>query len=241
MKTTAKNLARGLMLMALVMTSCQKEEPENDVFIENAQEEGFVSKTEKSDSKIETSSEVLSPLLHVQYDGSMSREETQASFDTEVAKFMKSEGKANRSQSYIYFQLFTYTGTGSFNETDGNVQVDVKFLTNKGTYLTPEFQLNDPILNDREKGAWDHYFFGYHFPSSINWVEFKDAVIALQGTDGWFMEYFGLYLPNDRRYSSSSGGSYIFTIPNTWLDNSTARGWDYHSTGPLNGGRLNFD
>lgn len=228
-------------MLALVMVSCQKEETETNPFIEKAQEEeGFKSQTGNSDSEIESSPEVIKPLLHMQYDGSMSREEAQASFDVEVAKFMKEGGRTNRSESHIYFQIHTYTGTGIHNESDARVNAEVNFLTDKGPKKF-RAELNDPILNDRERGTWDAYYY-VMYVSQISWIQAKNVTLALQGTDGWFVKYFWLYMPNNHSsYSSASGGIWAPTSPNQWLDNATENYWDYFRKDNLNTGRLTFN
>lgn len=241
MKTTAKIIMSGLIAMALVMVSCQKEETENNLSIEESQEEGFISDTRNSDSKIETGKQVLLPLLHKRYDTSLSREEVEISFEAEVSKFMKEEGKADRSRSYIYFQISTRTGTHAYSETDANIWASVKFLTDKGGHRPPWVKLNYTSRGEFENGSWDFFYFGVHIPSA-DWVEVESAILALQGTDGWYVKWFDIHLKNDSRYfGGASGRSDIYSNPETWLDNSTSSGWDFHNTGNVGRGRLNFN
>lgn len=241
MKSIVKILTCGLVSVTLVLVSCQKEETENDLRIEKSQEEGFFSKTGNNDSELDTSSEILIPLLHKQYDASLSREDVEASFEADVSKFMKEESKANRPRSYVYIQVATRTGTYSHSESDANIWARVNFLTDKGSHLPPWFKLDDPIRNDFENGAWDFFYFGVHI-SSINWVEVENATLALQGTDGWYVQWFDVHLKNDSRYEgAASGRSDIYSNPQSWMDNSTSSGWDFHSTGNVGRGRLTFN
>lgn len=239
MKTTVKFITRGIIVLALVMTSCQKEEPQNELFIENTQEEGFVSKTGNNDSEIEATSEVLTPLLHRSYDASMSKEEAAALFHADVAKFEKENGKTNRPGKYIKFEVWTLTSSLSHSQTDANVWARANFLTDKGSKNVPWFRLNNEG-NDRENGAWDFYYFGTH-TSSINWFEAKSATVALQGTDGWHIKYFDIRVWGSKQYSSASGNSRVLSNPESWLDNNTSSGWDYHNTGYVGTGRTTFN
>jgi len=239
MKSMVKIMTRGLLVLALVMASCQKEEPENDVFIENAQEEGFVSKTGKSDSEMEISSGVLTPLLHRSYDASMSKEEASALFHADVDRFEKENGHANRTGSYIKFEVWTRTSNHAHSQTDANVWGRVNFLTDKGSKNLPWFRLNNEG-DDRENGAWDFYYFGTH-ASSISWFEAKSATVALQGTDGWHVKYFDIRVWGHKQFSSASGNSRVLSNPEIWLDNNTSSGWDYHYTGYVGTGRTTFN
>jgi len=240
MKSMTKIMVSGVLAISLVLVSCQKEETENDFNIENAQEESFVSQTGNSDSEIEITSDILSPLLHVQYDGSMSREEAQLAFDAEVAKFMKSDGEASKSSALLYFEVHTYTGTASGNETDGRATLTVDFRTDRGMYRA-QSDLNNPIKNDREKGVWDFYSFRKHMPFSANWVELKNATLALQGSDCWFVKSLVIYVPSDKQRSAASGYSFAWLYPNTWLCSSNSFFWDYYRNDNMNGGRLTFN
>jgi len=226
------------MVLALVMVSCQKEEAENDLFIENAQEEGFLSETGNNDSEIEATSEILSPLLHRRYDASLSREEASALFDSEISKFKKENGQASRA-SYFYFQVETRTSNYAHSQTDANVWARVNFLTDKGTKNVPWFPLNN-TGDDRQNGAWDFYYFGTH-ASSISWLEAKSATVALQGTDGWHVKYFDVRVYSWKQSASATGNTRAISNPEIWLDNTTSSGWDYYSTGNVGTGRTTFN
>lgn len=241
MKTTMKILTSGLMLLALVMVSCQKEETENDRFIEKTQEEEFMSKTGNSDSEIETTSEVLTPLLHKRYDASLSKEEAAALFDIEVSKFKKENGHDDKPSTYFYFIAATKTGTLSHSQTDGVVKGRFNFLTDKGQVETSWKTLNLEG-DDRENGAWDYYYIASGHIDSVNWVECKNASLALKGTDGWYLEFFNVYVrpSNQAPGSGATGGSFIFSVAQTWLDNTTSGGWDYYHTGNVGFGTINF-
>ncbi|MGI9550710.1 MAG: hypothetical protein ACR2MT_05880 [Aurantibacter sp.] len=239
MRTIVKSMMSGLMALALVMVSCQKEEAENDLFIENDQEEGFMSKTNNSDSEIEISSEVLTPLLHRRYDASLSKEEASALFHAEVDKFAKENGHANRTASYFNFEVWTRTSNYAYSQTDANVWARFYFLTDQGNKNLPWARLNN-AGDDRQNGAWDFYYFGSH-ASSINWLEARGAQVALQGTDGWHVKYFDIRVWGHKQYSSATGNSRVLSNPEIWLDNATSTGWDYYHTGYVGTGRTNFN
>jgi len=238
MKTMVKILMRGLIVLSLVLTSCQKEETENDPFIENSQEEGFFSKTGNNDSEIEISSDFLTPLLHRSYDSSLSKEEAVALFHQEVSKYEKENGETQRA-SYVRFEVWTRTSDIAHSQTDANVWARVNFLTDQGSKNVPWFRLNNEG-DDRQNGAWDFYYFGTHI-SSISWFEAKSSTVALQGTDGWHIKYFDIRVWGHKQFPSATGNSRVLSNPEIWLDNSTASGWDYHYTGYVGTGRTTFN
>lgn len=239
MKTTLKIATNILMVLGLVMTSCEKSETETELPFQEGLEEGFISKTGNNDSEIDETSAVLLPLLHKQYDASLSREEAEASFDIEVSKFMKEEGKTKRSEAYFYFQVATLTGTHTNSQTDALVYTWVHFLTSNGDHWVPAFELNKVGRNDRENGAYDFFYYGSSIPRT-DWIEVENATLFLQGTDGWYVKWFDIHLHNDSRYSSATGSAHIYSDPETWLDNSTSSGWDIYNTGDIGTGRINF-
>lgn len=229
------------MVLALILVSCQKEETENDLIIEESQEqeEGFISKTGNNDSEINPTSDVMSPLLHIQYDASLSKEEAAGLFHAAVSKFEKEKGYADRPSSYFNFEVRTKTSTLVHSQTDGNVWARFNFLTDKGHQHLPWVKLNNEG-NDRESGAWDFYYFGTH-ASSINWLEAESATLALQGTNGWHVTFFDVYAYHYNQPVNASGKTRILSNPETWLDNTTSSGWDYYNTGNIGTYRLNFD
>ena len=238
MKCTVKILTSGLIALALVMVSCQKEEYEPTLNYENPQEEGFVSKTDNSDSEIEISSEALTPLLHKQYDASLSRDEASALFDAEISKLNKENELANKA-SYFYFQIETRTSNYAHSQTDANVWARANFMTDKGPKNLPWFPLNN-AGDDRQNGAWDFYYFGTHV-SSISWLEAKSATVALQGTDGWHVKYFDLRVYSWKQFANATGNTRAISNPEIWLDNVTSTGWDYYYTGNVGTGRTTFN
>ncbi len=239
MRTTMKIVKGGLMALVLVMASCEKSETDTPLPIERGQEEGFNSTTGNNDSEIDANSEVLSPLLHKRYDASLSKKEAEALFSVAVSKFEKENGYASKTSGFINFEVSTTTSNLAHSQTDGNVWARVNFLTDKGHKHLPWFRLNNEG-DDRENGSWDFYYFGTHV-SSISWLEAENAVVALQGTDGWHIRYFDVRVISWNQSSSASGSTRIYSNPEIWLDNSTASGWDYYNTGNVGYGRLNYD
>lgn len=239
MKTTMKVFTTGLMLLALMISSCEKTETDPEIPQEDSQEEGFTSETGKNDSEIDATSEFLSPLLHKRYDASLSKEEAADLFSAEVSKYMKESGHANRSTSYFYFDVWTRTSNYAHSQTDGNVWGRFNFLTDQGAKNLPWVRMNNEG-DDRQNGSWDFYYFGTH-TSSINWLEAKSATLALQGTDGWHIKYFDVRVWASSQFGSSTGNSRVLSNPEIWLDNNTAAGWDYYYTGYVGTGRTTFN
>ena len=238
MKTGLKNFTGVLLISLVFMVSCEKSEYEPDYYIEEDQEEGFLSETGENDSEIETTLETIVPLLHKRYDGSLSKEEASALFAAEVSKFQKESDQANKA-SYFYFQIETRTSNYAHSQTDANVWARANFLTDKGPKNLPWFPLNN-AGDDRQNGAWDFYYFGTH-ASSISWLEAKSATVALQGTDGWHVKYFDLRVYSWKQSVSASGNTRAISNPEIWLDNITSTGWDYYSTGNVGTGRTTFN
>lgn len=240
MKISAIILKYGLIAWALTVISCDKQETETNFPKEAVLEEGFMSTTENFDSEIEVSSqEPLSPLLHIRYDAALSQEEVEAKFQTEVSKLEKEVGPTNKTSSYFNFTIITRTGTGTHNETDGNVKASVVFKTDKGLQHRNEIVLNN-VGDDRERGSWDIYYFGTHMPR-VSWIEALIASIAIQGTDGWYLSRFIVQAYPYNQYVASSESTYINSHPYTWLDNTTSSGYDYYNTGAIGQGRLTFE
>jgi len=228
-----------LMGCTFFTISCEKSETEIDLPAEETSEEAFHSKTGNNDSEIEISSAILEPLLHKQYDASLSKKEAKALFGAEVSKFMKENKLTSRSSSYFYFQVETRTSNYAHSQTDGNVWARFNFLTDQGNLNLPWTRLNNSG-DDRENGAWDFYYFGTHV-SSINWLEAKSATLALQGTDGWHVRYFDTRVYSWKQSSSATGNTRAISNPETWLDNNTATGWDFYYTGNVGTGRTTFN
>jgi len=239
MKATVKVLTSGLILFALLMSSCEKSETETKLPFEQSQEEGFKSTTNKNDSELKSSSETLLPLLHIRYDASMSRKEARASFANEISKYEKENEKTNRPSSYLRFEVSTRTGNYAHSQTNGAVWGRFNFLTDQGYKVLPWVRM-DNDGDDRRNDSWDFYYFGVHI-SSMNWVEAGSGTLALQSTDGWYVKWFDIRVSPSHQSSRASGSTAIYSDPERWLDNTTATGWDYYYTGNTGYGRLNFN
>ncbi|MRI01453.1 hypothetical protein GH721_12995 [Kriegella sp. EG-1] len=237
MKTIIKFITSNLLIMVLLMTSCQKEE--NKINIDDSLEEGFTSKTGNNDSELNNTQEFLIPLLHRQYNSSLSKEEATSKFNEAITKFEKENGNANKSASYFYFDVQTRTSNYNHSQTDGSVWARFNFVTDKGNLNLPWTRLNNEG-NDRENGAWDFYHFRTHV-SSINWLEAKSATLALRGTDGWHVKYFDTRVYSWDQFSSATGNTRAISNPEIWLDNNTSTGWDYYNTGNVGTGRTTFN
>lgn len=227
---------------ALFIVSCEKPYDETELPDYDNKEEGFKSLTGNSDSVNRDIFEVSSPILHKHYDASLSREEVDAKFNKEVEGYIQKNNLTARSTEW-YYQIETYTGTGSSNGTNGNVWARVNFLTDQGHRHLAYVELDRFWINDR-KGGWDRYLFRSSIQNpSIDWVEIEQATLALQGTDGWYVEFFAVRVQNNYQRAPATGNSIMFSEPEIWLDNSTSGGWDYYYTGYFGGtatGRMNF-
>ena len=239
MKTTMNLFTKQLILLALIISSCDKPEINSDIPKNDSQTEGFISETGNNDSKIDATSEFLYPLLHRRYDAFLSKEEASNLFSSEISKYMKDDGKENRSTSYFYFEVWTRTSDYSHSQTDGNVWGRFNFLTDQGPKNLPWARMKNEGDN-RQNGSWDFYYFGTH-TSPINWLEAKSATLALQGTDGWHIKYFDVRVWASKQFGSSTGNSRVLSSPEIWLDNATATGWDYYYTGNVGTGRTVFN
>ncbi|WP_438426563.1 hypothetical protein [Aquimarina macrocephali] len=70
----------------VAIASCEKEQEVVPEISNNT--EGFMSKTGKSDTRIEENAEVVIPILHRSYSADISREDADARFEEEVAEYM---------------------------------------------------------------------------------------------------------------------------------------------------------
>ena len=226
---------------ALLIVSCDKTEAEIELPKTDTQEEGFMSKTGNSDAAPEDTSEMLSPLFHEHFDGAMSKEEVAANFDEAVSKYMKENPNVSKSSTEWYYQVQTYTGTQTHNDTDANVWGRVDFVTDRGHRHLAYVELDKGLFYNSREGGWDTYFFRSTTQNpSINWLEAERATLALQGTDGWYVKYFDIHVHSADQSAAASGSTHVYSDPEQWLDNASSSGWDYYSTGTVGNGRMNF-
>ncbi len=119
------------------------------------------------------------------------------------------------------------------------VQASIDFNTDKGGSHTATFTLDNP--GDDREGGKDYYLFAHGIAGeNVSWVEVEHAHVRLQGTDGWLLEHFKVYIKPKYQTVPATGISTIDESPYLWLDNATADGWDYYNTGKVGYGRLNF-
>ena len=112
-------------------------------------------------------------------------------------------------------------------------------MTDQGFKVLPWVRM-DNEGEDRQNDSWDFYYFGTHIPS-MNWVEAKNASLALQGTDGWYIKWFDVRVYSWHQHSSATGSTRILSDPEQWLDNTTSSGWDFYHSNSTGYGRLNFN
>jgi len=233
----------AILTVFMFMTSCQKEHLETNP--ESTEiEEGFRSTTDNTnnESYVEDSTTVEEPLLHMSFDGKLSKEEVEAQWKQAVTEFMRDyEAVTIRGYSTEWFSsIRTRTGPQTHNDTDAAVYARLNFLTNQGYTTQGWYHLNTPN-DDREKGQWDYFLVRNYLPGlAVSWVEARWGQLALLGTDGWFVTDFDVHLHTSDQTIQSSGASHIYSNPYVWLDNPTSSEWDYYYTGVVGYGRLNF-
>lgn len=234
MKTKFNILKYGIIAWsALIVISCDKEETETDFSDDVLLEEGFMSSTNNFDSEMVEAKEILTPLLHRSYDGSLSVEEAEKLFRKEAIIQQKAVGQTNKISNRFNFSIRTNTGNGRWDGTDGSVKAQITFLTDKGV-IHREVILNNPG-NDRVVGGHDFYEYVIYMPN-IKWVEIKNSLLWLQGTDGWNVHTYMVFgyaneqtpaLPSDP--DTDNWITYTGVEPSLkWLDNATDSGWDWH-------------
>ncbi|WP_152538607.1 hypothetical protein [Aquimarina macrocephali] len=226
----------------VAIASCEKEQEVIPEISNNT--EGFMSKTGKSDTKIEENAEVVIPILHRSYSADISKEEADARFEEEVTEYMnKNSVNTNYEKGYStrwYYRIRTKTGAQKNNETDGDAKASVRFRTSRGIYTHSVSSLNN-AGDDRERGQTDYYYLSARYPGqAISWVEIQSGKISLKGTDGWFITNYDIYAYPSYQTVSATGSTYLRSYPNRWLDNTFFWGWDTYSAGERGTGRLNF-
>ncbi|MDH7445494.1 hypothetical protein [Aquimarina sp. 2201CG14-23] len=229
-----------LFVCTMFLISCEKQEVNNELSDTNEQE-NFMSTTGKSDAVLTLDDyEINQPLVHLRFDGDLSKAEADAKFDEAVLAYKSKHLTQTKSNTTEWFyRLTTKTGTQRHAKTDGKVMAVVSFNTRWGGNVT-SFNVLDNPGNDRE-GGWDYYLLKAASNSSlgVKWVEFDKAIIYLQGMDEWFVEEFNLYMWNWDN-PTASGLTTIQTSPNVWLDNRTSTGIDSYDSGFVGKGRVTF-
>lgn len=244
MKTSTNILKCGLIAFALLIISCDKQETETDISKEAVIEEGFMSTTEHSDSEIEESQEGLYPLLHISFDASLSEEEADAKFQTEISKLEKEvDQTTNKGGRSVFYSIRTRTGGCTNCKTDGRVEASVSFKSQEGISYSPKLYL-DNHGDDRERGQWDFYIFVHKIDVWDEWIAVNRATINLQGRDGWYIKKLDVIIEsiNVPMFQwSVTGRSHLDSYPELWLDNKYLTSWDSFSTRWASRGRVTFE
>lgn len=232
----------SLLIGALFIISCEKSETtlETEQILDQ-QEEGFKSETGNTDKALKIDAKAIQPILKMNFDATISKEEAILSFDKVVKEFVSKQPIQNKAFSTEwYYRVWTYTGNQSNNDTDGDAGTYVRFNTSAGGYTAP-FNWMDNFGDDRE-GGWDAYLFKASFPGqAVQWVEIDYATLFLEGTDGWFVTDFVVQLWTSDQTLPATGSSSLWCTPNVWLDNSCSNScWDSYFCDRNNTGRLNF-
>lgn len=219
------------------LVSCEKEDAlvKDNSFV---QEEGLKSTTGDQVMPIDASEAEV--VLHKHYDGSLTAEEVDAKWIEDKSKFKTILNQKGYSTEW-FFDVRTYTGLQTNNESDGRVDVYIHFKTDIDlNHNTGWNTINNP--GDDREGGWDLYLVrDYISGVSIQWIELKSAYVNLQGTDGWYIKNYEVRLETSDQNVSATGYSEIITTPELWLDSSTSTGWDSYFTGWITGtGRLTF-
>lgn len=238
-----KKCAIVTTLFIFMITSCEKETIVTNEPTQNI-EEGFKSQTGNNDTVLDIENESESkPALHMSYSSDLTQEESKAKFDLEVKKFISNRKKLKgRGVSTEWFyKVYTYTGTQTHNNTDAAVRSKITFKTNKGSVIHT-YTLDQPLLNDREKGSHDWYLMirSYYPGQAVDWVEVTKGQLQLNGTDGWFVKRFHIYIYTQDQSVPATGFSRLYSYPDVWLDNNSNSGWDTYDTGSIGSGRVTF-
>lgn len=229
----------SLLVGALFIISCEKSEITTETEqIVDQQEEGFKSETGNTDEVLKIEDNATLPLLKMHFDATVSQKEAINSFNKATDEFISKQPKQNKAFSTEwYYKVWTYTGTQSYNTSNGAAGTYVTFNTSVGAYSTVFNRLND----HPDGSGWSASLFRGSVPGlAIQWVEVDYARLYLQGTNGWFVTNFVIQiLPGDQTLSSA-GSSTLWCYPNVYLDNTTSSAWDSYFCNPANTGRLNF-
>ncbi|MDY8137620.1 hypothetical protein [Aquimarina sp. 2201CG5-10] len=231
----------SLITGAFFIISCEKSDTKTEIF-EIQEEEGFKSSTGNQDQVLNIGEEeIQQPLLHMSFGKEISEEEAELHWNNAVKEYMRKNPIQNRDYSTNWgYTIRTYTGTQIYNNTNGLAQASVSFYTSAGTHHTGYVDLDNPG-NDRQRGQYDYYLFRTSIiGQAVSWVEVNNAHLRLEGTNGWFVKEFNVYVLRYDQTVPASGSSYIITAPNIWLDNENPNGWDYYNTLNIGIGRLTF-
>ncbi len=231
----------GAVACVLLITSCEQPDGEAE-FINTNDEEAFASTTGKSNTLKEDTQEAVKPLLHMRFDGNLSKKEITARFDEEVVAYLAKHRTQNKGLSTEwYYRVATLTGSQSGNNTDGNVRASAYFYTDKGAHFVKNIALEYPSIDERELGQWDYYLFKTSLPGqAVSWVKINHSNIQLQGTDDWFVKEFHIYTVLEDQTVPATGETHIYTFPNVWLANSCGNCWDSYQKRGGGVGTLNF-
>ncbi len=226
-----------VVIYALLITSCEQPDGEAE-FINTNDKNGFENITENSDIVIdENQLKTITPVLHIQFDEDVNKEEATTLFDKAVADYKYKNNNQNKGVSTEWFyRIATLTGNQSENDTDGNVRVSVYFNTDKGGHSIKNIVLDYPHIDERELGKWDYYLFKTSLPGqAVNWVQLTASTLQLQGTDDWFVKQFHTYLVAGDQTAPATGATNLYTFPNVWLDSSCTTCWDSYKKRGGNG------
>jgi hypothetical protein len=235
MKTFLK-LSLIVSLCCLFAISCNKDE---ELKFEPNLEEGLKSATGDKAIACESNTEPIKSevVFRKSYSKDLSVEEADALWNEEMTNLKLPSLKMARATDW--YQSVRYrTGTQKYNDTDGDVYVSIIYRTDVGNYST---SVLDDSGENKGKGEWDYFLVRSSIPGkAVSWVELKSAWLCLKGTDGWFVTHFIINLVSRMQRYPSTGGSYILSYPNVWLDNTSRFRWDCYNTGNIGFGRLSF-
>ncbi|MBQ0736220.1 hypothetical protein [Aquimarina celericrescens] len=235
----------SLIIGVFFIVSCEKSdvEIETNQILETEKEEGFKSKTGNDGEALNnTKEESVLPVMKMHFGKDVSKEEAMRKFDAAVKTYISKQPVQTKAFSTEwYYKVWTFTGTQSNNDTDGDVGTYVRFTTSAGAY-TSNFNWMDEFWDDDFEGGWDAFLFKSSFPGrAVEWVEVDNATLYLEGTDGWFVTDFVIQMAPDYQTLPATGFSSFWAHPNVWLDNSCSNScWDSYYTGNIGTGRLNF-
>lgn len=235
MKTFLK-LSLLASLCCLLVISCNKDE---ELKLEPNLEEGLKSATGDKAIACESNTEPIKSevVFRKSYSKDLSVEETDALWNQEMSNLQLPSLKMARATEWFQ-TVRVCTGTQKFSDTDGDVYYSINYRTDVGNYST---SVLDDSGENKGKGEWDYFLVRSYIPGkSVSWIELTGAWLCLKGTNGWYVTRYIVSLTGRSQIIPASGGSYINSYPNVWLDNTSTFCWDCYYTGNIGYGRLSF-
>jgi len=211
-----------LIMISIFITSCEKEtfdsEEASSLETLNEEEQGAV---EELDVRL---------ALQMTFDKDEKPEVIEAKWKEAVNRHLMTN-QSNRTTTSWAFILRTVTGDGPIDGTNGTVRSTVVFNTNTIRSTARNIPLISPSA-----GSVILNFFEVINADPRTTVSLRKTSVQLQGTDGWQVDRFDVYMPNWLQPDSDSGAapigaSAIYRDPEVFLDNNNPNSFDTYNSG----------